>query len=339
MNFELEQYLTKFSLADGYRFNVLSSLFSRHVLFTPIVSSIDLGDQRQTKKFRVVTFYQGRQCLIPTFTSEDFFESWNATRYDCLCVVGGDLLLTLPSKTYLLVNPETPDAVELSPEDITRLVMLDSENQEGKETGLQNRNKTREKTDFSRVVSELSPSGNASVFFHGEVGKLASQVLVDLVLIFKRYPEIQEAYASDSDQGGRGMVLGLLTTPFFPERRFLLITEIAELSRQHYGLAGAIEVYDDLDEPYSNSWELFNTLAPFYTTAQYDEGEKHLSSMMLPHDPLYQREYNEDVPWIVGDKSLLESHEPTLPSPILPREKSVLPFHLFRRKKKLQLFK
>jgi len=44
-----------------------------------------------------------------------------------------------------------------------------------------------------------------------------------------------------------------------------LIDQIAEVSRKYYGSAGAIEVYDDLNLKTSSSWELFKTLAPFYT--------------------------------------------------------------------------
>ena len=42
------------------------------------------------------------------------------------------------------------------------------------------------------------------------------------------------------------------------------MSEIAELSRDLLGAAGALEVYDDLNVSNSNSWDLFSTLVPFY---------------------------------------------------------------------------
>jgi len=42
------------------------------------------------------------------------------------------------------------------------------------------------------------------------------------------------------------------------------VTDIAELAKNLFGEVGAIQVFDDLHRSASSSWELFNTLPPFY---------------------------------------------------------------------------
>lgn len=88
-------------------------------------------------------------------------------------------------------------------------------------------------------------------------------VVAEIESVLLEYSEVEEAYFQE---GGAGhAVLGLLTKGLDPDRRFLLIDQIAEISRMFFGAAGAVEVYDDLESTTSSSWELFNALTPFYS--------------------------------------------------------------------------
>ena len=93
----------------------------------------------------------------------------------------------------------------------------------------------------------------------------------ELATLLLRYTEVEEAYcfvdvARDSEGGG-----GLLSPNLGASRRFSLVGEIAEVSRQHFGIAGALEVFDDLHVKSSRSWELFSSLAPFYSRENESE--------------------------------------------------------------------
>ncbi|MCB0360556.1 MAG: hypothetical protein KDD44_12995, partial [Bdellovibrionales bacterium] len=85
--------------------------------------------------------------------------------------------------------------------------------------------------------------------------------------LVRGFPEIAEAYYLNAEHEHAEGVLGLLTYGMSSERRFQLIADVAELSRNVFGEAGAIEVYDDLHEPQSGSWELFQMLVPFYSAS------------------------------------------------------------------------
>jgi len=80
-----------------------------------------------------------------------------------------------------------------------------------------------------------------------------------------KYPSIEEVYALQHSSEHSECVIGVLNDTWDSEDRFSFIEEVAEVSQEIYGYAGAIEVYDDLNDTHSSSWDFFKMMPPFYT--------------------------------------------------------------------------
>ena len=77
-------------------------------------------------------------------------------------------------------------------------------------------------------------------------------------------------------------MLGIILESMHSEERFLMIEGIAEIARKHFGEAGAIEVFDDLAEKNSSSWDLFSAERPFYFRDEL--GRSDLTMGLLTED-------------------------------------------------------
>ncbi len=86
-----------------------------------------------------------------------------------------------------------------------------------------------------------------------------------LVKLVRGFDAIQEAYSITQKTAHSEWVLGVLAEPWGSDDRFRLIESVARISQEFYGYAGAIEVYDDLNDTHSKSWELFKMIPPFYS--------------------------------------------------------------------------
>ena len=93
-----------------------------------------------------------------------------------------------------------------------------------------------------------------------------SKIQLDLKLILTEYPSIIEGYILEHSSPHSELILGLLAKEWLGDERFRVIESVAVLAKQVFGYAGAIEVYDDLNDTHSSSWDLFKSLPPFYTT-------------------------------------------------------------------------
>lgn len=86
----------------------------------------------------------------------------------------------------------------------------------------------------------------------------------ELRSLFPSFQRIEEAYLLEHSSPHSELVLGLLIKDWIEDERFRIIESIAMISKQIFGYAGAIEVYDDLYDSHSNSWDLFKMISPFY---------------------------------------------------------------------------
>lgn len=87
----------------------------------------------------------------------------------------------------------------------------------------------------------------------------------DLRFVCSKYPSIGEVYVLQHSSEHSECVIGVLTDAWNSEDRFSYIEEVAEISQDIFGYAGAIEVYDDLNDTHSASWDFFKMMPPFYT--------------------------------------------------------------------------
>jgi hypothetical protein len=287
----IEGYLEKIASGQKEYLSDLLLHLSEEILYTPVVAIQNAGDAQGTKKIKVATFSSEGRSIVPTFTSEEYFLEWSDGKHQCFSVSGGDLALSLPRNTWLVINPGYSSSYELSPDQISVVAEAD---RFSRKSGIacaeafepEGRRATR--TDLRTGLfsdQALQPAGSETRA-EGENETfpfVSEQVCTDLSSVLKDYQEIDEAYFEATLGGSSQAELGILAQQLSAERRFVLIDEIAEISRKYYGSAGAIEVYDDLNIKSSRSWELFSAIAPFYSKNRGEETTDAAPSELRSH--------------------------------------------------------
>jgi hypothetical protein len=86
-----------------------------------------------------------------------------------------------------------------------------------------------------------------------------------LLKVIDTFSSIEEAYSIHHTSSHSELVLGVLANPWGSDERFNFVEQVAKVAKDMYGYAGAIEVYDDLYDTHSKSWDLFKMISPFYS--------------------------------------------------------------------------
>ncbi len=234
-----EQYLKRIALGERKHTRSALLLLANDLLVTPLAKRSD--ERSGAEKLSVVTLAQGEKKLIPTFTSEDYFLSWSQGKHQSFSVAGADLAISIPRGSSLLIDPGQAHSIELSPEQVNELSQV---------------NEIPDPAKLSPL--ELPPQPAAS-------SAPADPLLADLSILLEGYPEVGRSYFLATPGEEAEGILRLVTEGLSAERRFLLMADIAEISRMYFGIAGAIDVYDDLDMSSLGNQPAFEKLPPFYT--------------------------------------------------------------------------
>lgn len=80
-------------------------------------------DSKQVRLSVPVVTLPGRT-LVPVFTTKELFSDWAGGFYGCLNLPGADIAMSIPDDTWIIVNPGSASEIELSPEEICKLVRL-----------------------------------------------------------------------------------------------------------------------------------------------------------------------------------------------------------------------
>ena len=239
----LDTYAGQIAEGDAGLMEKLLHLLAAETLFTPVTYSLDLPDARGSKKVRVVSIdIMGRK-VVPTFSREDLFDGWNSECLECLAVTGGDLALAMPDEAGLLLNPGHLHEVFFEPRDVSELAKLVNEGGSREDAVLDQK---------KNVIAKVSREGRAE------------SLIRELKTLFVRHHGVCEAYYLDASTQDAEGSLGLLTDDISENMRFSLMRRIGEISQRHFDSSGAIEVYTDLSQKASSSWDLFSPLTPFY---------------------------------------------------------------------------
>jgi len=290
---KIEQYLEAIYRGQNASVSVLLPALANQFVFAPLLDITHENDARSTNRIKVATFAAGLRRVVPVFTSEKFFNDWSDGRYRSFSVAGGDLALTLPKGSWLVLNPGKMHSLELSPDDVITLASIDEVSvslpveelsAEIVQENLEDEVYEEDITDADETVIHLTAERVQTGAELSREDKATSHEDVKTLLceIFPRFPEIREAYLAETESSQA--VLGLLAPQVDPEQRFLLIDTIATISRKTYGTAGAIEVYDDLDLRTSHSWDIFNVLPPFYVASESAEAALLIEKEVIPKD-------------------------------------------------------
>lgn len=264
MSAPLLQLCARASRGEGEVLRTVLRLLAGRTIFAPVSVMIDVQDAKGTSRVKVVTLQEGTRRTVPIFTSEEFLREWAKGEYESLPLSGGDLALTLPASTWVIVDPGQIHSLQLSPNEVEELANVEVLTDEEWE---------RDASETARAEQEALLQSAAAKVFNRE------ELLSSLTSLFSDYPDVLEAYFLDSQGEPAGGVLGLLTRSLPVDARFELMSRIGGISRDYFGSTGAIEPYDDLNAPNAGTWELFKTLPPFYTKDEND-GRSHYSSYL-----------------------------------------------------------
>lgn len=243
----IEEALLKYGNGEIAKDDLLS-VIAENTIYVPGIE--------ENEAIRVATFSHEGKEIVPSFSTEENYESWGDNSYNCLPVFGADLAITLPTNVFLLIDPGKESYVELTPEDLDKLSVIASDKYEDVELN-----------DDNKMLKQAIDDGG-SFATKDSIAKLKATGIEkageQLKMIFVDLFKIDEAYIVPVSGQEPGIVLGILTSKQGEQKRFEMIEEIAKISRSCFGRSGAIEVYDDLAEEDSNSWELFKHVTPFY---------------------------------------------------------------------------
>ncbi|MCB0358796.1 MAG: SseB family protein [Bdellovibrionales bacterium] len=233
---------------DEFLFTLLRELLAIRVTIPLDEPQTDDADP----KYRRVYLEKRETHAIPAFTDDSAFAAWTNLQGDAaaLRVFGSELHDRLGKAAWLVLNPGGFNEIVLTPAEVQRLAQL----------------------SCTSLRREDAPTDDATIADAASASVQPTTVEGRIRQIIEGYPEIEEAFLHDVSGEQCGTMLGLLVKELSPDRRFRLIAQVADVSRECCGFAGAIEVYDDLCEPTASSWDLFSPLTPFFVRAADGDG-------------------------------------------------------------------
>lgn len=269
------------SKSQKERFQALQKL-GEQVVYVP-ATSFDRKTAEETKKVKIVHYSIAEKNIIPIFTQEEvFFEYINQNSYQCFTLPLADLCLTVPKDYWLIIDQDLSSEITLAPEDIK--IISGETPAELPEDKIQE----KEDEDFPILADEYEdlPEDHENINYSEESSFNPylikqknvdhSEVKANLKTILEKYPCVIEGYYVSEIEDITA--LGLVSENLSLEDRFNLIEEVAHISREYFGEAGIIEVFDDLASYSSSSWELFKTVASFYEKPKNSQKSIPLSS-------------------------------------------------------------
>ena len=174
---------------------------------------------------------------------------WAGAFQEHIHVFGDELARIYPEDTYLILNKDQSDELSISPSVVS--LLFEFEKRKLEESNI---NSVKPTLDLSKA--DLAEQ------------KKEHLITTELKAALSTYQNIEEAYFLRNEEKASTAVLGIHAENIKNEDRFNLMAEVAEISKMHYGIAGAIDVLDDLHIPNSPSWEFFKVLVPFYEKGQ-----------------------------------------------------------------------
>lgn len=262
---------------------------SEQIVFVPATSFEKKVNGEETKKIKIVHSNIDDKNVIPVFIQEDiFFDYISKHNYQCFSLPLGDLGLTAPADYWIVIDPELETEIFLSPEDISILSgttpfetkqSIETPSEKVEEFPIYAEEYEDQVNDESEQATEMyNESSSAYKLNPYNISADAEEIKQSLKEALEKYNQIVEAYYIHNDSGTTA--LGLVSENLTLENRFNLIEEVANISREFFGEAGLIEVFDDLASYSSSSWELFKTITPFYEKQKVNKSSVPLSSQM-----------------------------------------------------------
>lgn len=263
---------------------------SEQIVFVPATSFEKKINGEETKKIKIVNTNINEKTVIPVFIGEDiFFDYISKHNYQCFSLPLGDLALTVPKDYWILIDQGLETEIYLSPEEINiisgneplvaePIVKSKKDEEEYPIYAEEYQEETETTEEESSAAIAENESFNPYKLNPYKISASPEEIKESLKKILEKYNEIVEAYYIHNVSGTTAV--GLVSENLLLESRFNLIEEVSNISREFFGEAGLIEVFDDLASYSSSSWELFKTETPFYEKPKVNKTSIPLSSQM-----------------------------------------------------------
>jgi len=170
----------------------------------------------------VPTLADGSRRIVAAFTSDSLFDGWSKGRYRREVVPGEQLISILPDDVWLIVNPSSTHPVEFSPKQID--FALESV------------------ASHAGLARESVESAHAAL--GAGIDTLYETLLEKASSVLCNYPEVNSASIMRRNEIFIKAVICLEVDRLSAKRRMLLFSEVADVSRELFELAGAVEVID-----------------------------------------------------------------------------------------------
>ena len=248
---------------DRARRTLLKELAPSLVII-PVVHTQSLKDKSGTQKIKIQEIFDNEQRYIPMFVNEEYYFQWTTGEQQMISLVAGDVALTLPPETGIVLNPGSAVEIVLSTADAKNLSEIELIADEAVEPP-----KKSDPVDAWAAVKSngiTKPAPQPPPQNAIDEGRWVPGVELQLREILADFPAVSEAYLVYTNHPERAAVLGILTDDRLnSDSRFGIVEQIAMAAKKHFGAAGAIEVYDDLYQRNTRSWELFRSIKPLYS--------------------------------------------------------------------------
>jgi len=210
------------------------------------LSKVGSGEDHIGKIGFATVEYQG-SATLPIFTEESFVADWAEAETAVAEQEFQSLLWLLGEDTWLYLNPAQEVGKEITPWEIEQL-------KKGPTAVDELVAALNEETEEPDLI--ISPADNAFPEFKNK-----------LLPILQIYPELQEAFLvgiQETNEGDIKPALGVKYAGITEAKRLYLRSELENASKNYLPGHQQLFLVDDLDNPQSSNWKLFQDATPFY---------------------------------------------------------------------------
>jgi len=284
----LQKYLLRIARGELLETSSVLPLVKAAKIFLPQIKN---SDHDGIVKVTLPLINKDGQKYLPIYLSRSNSLSYSGTMTnlrdqlnDPVEIKGDTLFQVLPNGYGIIIEPSSSLEVIFTQNKIQNFIHPD-----GIEVSEQEEQTNKQETteipdlqvisggkDSSSNGTQIKPLSTIEKELENELDPITSKFQIytlekDLSEILDSFNSVSEAYILEHNSPHSEIILGLLAKNGTGDERFRVIESVALLSKQIFGYAGAIEVYDDLHDTHSSSWDLFKMIPPFFTKQDLKE--------------------------------------------------------------------
>lgn len=276
----LQKYLLRIARGELLEITSVLPLVKSAKIFLP---QIKQNDSEDLIKITFPIVHKNGEQLVPIYLSRSNSMSYTGTLtnlraqfHDPIEIKGEILFQVIPPEYGIIIEPSSSLEVIFPRDKLQHFLHPEEQNIYAQPNlhvipgGKEEQNSLEIGADLAQtgIIDDLDPPIDKTAEVEQQIiGNKYSinQLEKELTEIIEVFHAVDEAYILEHSSPHSELIVGLLAKEWSGDERFRVVESIALLSKQVFGYAGAIEVYDDLHDTHSSSWDLFKMIPPFYT--------------------------------------------------------------------------